>query len=131
MALYAATKHAMEGYSESLDHEVRELGIRVLLVEPAYTKTSFDVNNIAADEPLAVYAERRGAVTALTVAALKAGDEPSVVAQAILAAAIDPKPKLRYPAGKVSRRVSLLRRYVPTAAFDKQIRKINQLAAAP
>src|SRR3954470_24156965 len=29
-ALYAATKHAIEGYSESLDHEVREYGIRVL-----------------------------------------------------------------------------------------------------
>jgi short-subunit dehydrogenase len=24
MALYASTKHAIEGYSESLDHEVRE-----------------------------------------------------------------------------------------------------------
>src|SRR6058998_116150 len=26
-SLYAATKHAMEGYSESLDHEVREYGV--------------------------------------------------------------------------------------------------------
>jgi short-subunit dehydrogenase len=42
MALYAATKHAIEGYSESLDHEVREHGVRVLLVEPAYTRISFD-----------------------------------------------------------------------------------------
>jgi short-subunit dehydrogenase len=32
MALYAATKHAIEGYSESLDHEVRDHGVRVLLV---------------------------------------------------------------------------------------------------
>ena len=32
MASYAATKHAIEGYSESVDHEVREHGIRVLLV---------------------------------------------------------------------------------------------------
>jgi NAD(P)-dependent dehydrogenase (short-subunit alcohol dehydrogenase family) len=47
-ALYAATKHAIEGYSESLDHEVREYGIRVLLVEPAYTRTSFDTNAIPA-----------------------------------------------------------------------------------
>src|SRR4030095_13796408 len=29
MALYAAIKHAIEGYSESLDHEVRTSGIRV------------------------------------------------------------------------------------------------------
>src|SRR6266536_3026465 len=58
-ALYAATKHAIEGYSESLDHEVREYGIRVLLVEPAYTRTSFDANAIPADEPLPLYAQRR------------------------------------------------------------------------
>src|SRR5204862_6279599 len=45
-ALYAATKHAVEGYSESLDHEVREFGVRVLLVEPAYTRTAFDANAI-------------------------------------------------------------------------------------
>jgi NAD(P)-dependent dehydrogenase (short-subunit alcohol dehydrogenase family) len=30
MALYAATKHAVEGYSESLDHELRTMGIRGL-----------------------------------------------------------------------------------------------------
>jgi short-subunit dehydrogenase len=40
MAAYAASKHAVEGYSESLDHEVREYGVRVLLVEPAYTNTA-------------------------------------------------------------------------------------------
>jgi short-subunit dehydrogenase len=38
MAVYAATKHAVEGYSESVDHELREHGIRMLLVEPAYTR---------------------------------------------------------------------------------------------
>jgi NAD(P)-dependent dehydrogenase (short-subunit alcohol dehydrogenase family) len=36
-ALYAATKHAIEGYSESLDHELRTRGIRVSVIEPAYT----------------------------------------------------------------------------------------------
>src|SRR5207248_6253008 len=44
MALYAATKHAVEGYSESLDHELRTRGIRVSVIEPAYTKTHFDAN---------------------------------------------------------------------------------------
>src|SRR5438270_1177989 len=37
MALYASSKHALEGYSESVDHEVREHGVRVLLVEPGFT----------------------------------------------------------------------------------------------
>jgi short-subunit dehydrogenase len=46
MAVYAASKHAVEGYSESLDHEIREHGVRVLLVEPAYTKTAFEANSV-------------------------------------------------------------------------------------
>src|SRR4051794_32079316 len=129
MALYAATKHAIEGYSESLDHEVREHGVRVLLVEPGYTKTSFDANSVVADEPLALYARRREASEVLTAAAVSGGDEPAVVSQAIVAAATDTHPKLRYPAGTLARRVSKLRRYVPRSLFDKQIRKTNQLAA--
>src|SRR6184192_42023 len=59
MSVYAASKHAVEGYSESLDHEVREHGVRVLLVQPAYTKTGFDTNALQPDAPLPVYAERR------------------------------------------------------------------------
>lgn len=129
MALYAATKHAIEGYSESLDHEVREHGVRVLLVEPAYTRTSFDANAVAVDEPLPLYARRREAIDVLIAAAVKAGDEPSLVGETIVAAATDTRPKLRYPAGTLARRVSKLRRYAPPALFDKQIRKTNQLAA--
>ena len=129
MALYAATKHAIEGYSESLDHEVRDHGVRVLLVEPGYTNTSFDANSAAADEPLALYARRREASDVLIAAAVRAGDEPSVVGQVIVAAATDTHPRLRYPAGPLARRVSKLRRYVPPALFDKQIRKTLQLAA--
>lgn len=126
-ALYAATKHAVEGYSESLDHEVREHGVRVLLVEPAYTRTSFDSNAIPADQPLPVYAGRRQVFDGLIADAIKGGDEPSVVGKVILAAATDSRPKLRYPAGPLARRVTKLRRFTPSTLFDKQIRKINQL----
>src|SRR5881275_1464735 len=115
MALYAASKHAIEGYSESLDHEVREHGVRVLLVEPAYTRTSFDANAVAVDEPLALYARRRETADVLIAAAVSAGDEPSIVGDTIVAAATDARPKLRYPAGTLARRVSTLRRYAPSA----------------
>src|SRR4051794_3379814 len=127
MALYAATKHAIEGYSESLDHEVREHGVRVLLVEPAYTRTSFDANAMPVDEPLPVYAQRREVLDVVLAEAIKGGDEPSVVGEAVVGAATDSRPKLRYPAGPLARRVAKLRRYAPSTVFDKQIRKINQL----
>jgi len=129
MALYASSKHALEGYSESVDHEVREHGVRVLLVEPGFTKTSFDANLAAADTPLPIYAQRRKIVDAGLADALKAGDAPSIVGHAIVAAATDERPKLRYPAGKTARRVSKARRYAPATIFDKQIRKLNQLPA--
>ena len=44
MGLYSASKHAVEGLSETLDHEVRQFGIRVALVEPSFTKTNLDLN---------------------------------------------------------------------------------------
>src|SRR3954462_3809206 len=59
MALYAATKHAIEGYSESLDHELRTRGIRVAVIEPAYTKTQIDANAMEADAKLDVYRDVR------------------------------------------------------------------------
>ena len=129
MAVYAATKHAIEGYSESVDHEVREHGVRVLLVEPAYTKTGFDANAVQPDAPLPIYAAQRQLFDALMARAMAGGDEPETVAKSIVAAATDPRPKLRYAAGSTARRVSTLRRFVPAWAFDRQIRKLYRLPA--
>src|SRR5215204_2934892 len=61
-ALYAATKHAIEGYSESLDHELRTKGIRVSVIEPAYTKTQFDANFLEPDAKLEEYSAVRAAL---------------------------------------------------------------------
>jgi NAD(P)-dependent dehydrogenase (short-subunit alcohol dehydrogenase family) len=127
-ALYAATKHAIEGYSESLDHEVREYGVRVLLVEPAYTKTGFDANIVQPDAPLRIYDEQRRVADEIIAAAVASGDEPAVVAKVIVAAATDARPRLRYTAGSLAGRVRTLRRIAPTRAFDRQIRKLNRLA---
>jgi NAD(P)-dependent dehydrogenase (short-subunit alcohol dehydrogenase family) len=129
MASYAATKHAIEGYSESLDHEVREHGVRVLLIEPAYTQTGFDANALQPDAPLPIYAEQRQAFDRVMATAMQRGDDPATVARSIVAAATDPKPKLRYTPGSTARRVSALRRFVPAWAFDRQIRKLNHLPA--
>lgn len=127
-AVYAATKHAVEGYSESVDHELREHGVRMLLVEPAYTSTSFEASSLAPDSPLPVYAEQREVSRDVLATAVRNGDAPDMVAKVIVAASTDAKPKLRYTAGPMAGRVSLLRRMVPSGAFDKQIRKLNRLA---
>jgi NAD(P)-dependent dehydrogenase (short-subunit alcohol dehydrogenase family) len=129
MASYAATKHAIEGYSESVDHEVREHGIRVLLVEPGWTRTSLDAKAIQPDAPLSTYAAQRRVFDDVVERAMADGDDPAIVAKAVVAAATDAKPKLRYSAGTLSGRVSALRRLVPARLFDRQIRKLNRLPA--
>ncbi|MET9762217.1 oxidoreductase [Streptomyces sp. NPDC006372] len=127
MAVYAATKHAVEGYSESVDHELREHGVRVL-VEPAYTSTSFEASSMAPDSPLPIYAAQREVSRDVLATAVRNADHPDVVAKVIVAAATDSKPKLRYTAGPMAKRVSALRRIVPSRAFDRQVRKLNRLA---
>jgi short-subunit dehydrogenase len=56
LGLYASSKHALEDLSESLDHQVRDFGIRVLLVKPNFTKTQIGANAIHALQTIAAYA---------------------------------------------------------------------------
>jgi len=126
-ALYASTKHAIEGYSESLDHELRSYGIRVVLAEPAYTRTSFEENLTRPDRPLDVYDSPRAAATEVWQKSMMTAEAPQIVADTILKAATASVPKTRYTAGKMARQVSLLRRFVPASAFDKSLRRQNGL----
>ena len=128
MAAYAATKHAIEGWSESVDHELREFGVRAVLVEPFFTATSFETNSLRPDTPQPAYATRRRTAEDVVAAGVRSGDDPAVVAGAVLAAVTDATPKVRYAAGG-ARRVAALRRYVPAAAFDRSVRKLNRLPA--
>jgi len=128
-ALYAATKHAIEGYSESLDHEVRTRGIRVSVIEPAYTNTPFDANFLQPDAKLDTYREARTAVDQRVKEVMKTADRPDVVAEVVLKAALTPHPKLRYTAGAAAGRLRFLRRFAPTGMMDAGIRKDLRLDA--
>ena len=130
MALYAATKHAVEGYSESLDHELRTKGIRVSVIEPAYTKTQFDAHLLEADSKIDEYRAARAAVGKRLLEAVAAADEPSIVAEVVLQAATAARPKLRYTAGTGASRLRWLRRFAPAGVMDAGIRKEFRLDAA-
>jgi NAD(P)-dependent dehydrogenase (short-subunit alcohol dehydrogenase family) len=129
MALYSASKHALEGYSESLDHEIRGSGIRVVLVEPAYTRTSFEGNVYQADQQLDTYQSARTNAEGVLRDGMKSADTPELVASAIVKAATAAAPRARYTAGRAARQISLLRRFVPESAFDKSLRKQMRLPA--
>jgi len=123
MATYAATKHAVEGFSESLDHELRTRGIRVSVVEPGYTNTQFEANTLEVDAKIDEYNIARKALAKLIKVAVAGGDDPKVVANVVLKAANAKHPKPRYAAGKLACRLSFLRRFAPAALVDMGIRK--------
>ena len=122
-ALYAASKHAIEGYTESLDHEVRGWGIRASVIEPAYTKTAFEANLLQPDAPLAAYQAVRSAITRRLQDILAGADGPQVVAATVLKAAQARQPQLRYTAGALAGRLRLMRRFLPAAMLDGGLRK--------
>jgi short-subunit dehydrogenase len=123
MATYAATKHAVEGFSESLDHELRTRGIRVSVVEPGYTNTQFEANTQEVDAKIDEYNIARKALAKLMKIAVAGGDDPKVVANVVLKAANAKNPKLRYAAGKLACRLSFLRRFAPAALVDMGVRQ--------
>ena len=98
-AHYSATKHALEGYSESLDHEIRAFNIRVSLIEPAYTRSVFEQNALEPDSRLKEYDQARAGARALVRDVMTTADPPEVVADAVLQAATD-----RAPAATLHRR---------------------------
>lgn len=102
-AIYASTKHAIEGYSESLDHEVRTQGIRPVLVEPGVTRTSSEENITRPDRPLAVYDTVRADAEKLMREIIAKGDASEVVAEAVVRSASAASPKRRYTGRKSCR----------------------------
>lgn len=127
MGLYSASKHAVEGLSESLDHEVRKFGIRVVLVEPAYTKTNLDINAPRASGKLPAYDVERDLVEGKITQDVNGAPEPAGVANTIVSAALC-RWKMRRPPRGQAALLSKLRRFMPAAPVDASIRKSFGLA---
>jgi NAD(P)-dependent dehydrogenase (short-subunit alcohol dehydrogenase family) len=99
---YAASKFALEGWTEALAPELAPLGIRTTIVEPGFFRTELlePASTTYAELSIDDYAER----TEQTVAAWQgmngrqAGD-PAKLATALIAIAAENEPPLRWVAG--------------------------------
>lgn len=127
MGLYSASKHAVEGMSETLDHEVRNFGIRVVLVEPSYTKTNLDLNAPQAAQPVSAYDADRDRVGKAIVRSVQKAPAPDTVAATIVDAAFSGWKMRRTPKGEASL-LSKLRRFMPAGPVDASLRKTFGLA---
>jgi len=128
--IYAASKHALEGYTETLDHEVRQFGIRAVLIEPVFTKTNIGRNEKSVLTTLDAYADQRKRVEEVIQQRIAHGDEPRAVAEVVYRALTAAPPRLHYPVGE-GVMLSRLRRFVPPRMFDSVFRRQFQLDEEP
>ncbi|WP_246187983.1 SDR family oxidoreductase [Paenibacillus tengchongensis] len=120
---YAASKFAVEGFSESLRQELAGFGVKVVLVEPGSFRTPIWDKGIAGlqvreDSPYRRELEdvlrysRRTAMTA---------PDPSRVAELIGRIVRMRSPKLRYPVGKGTRLLIIGRTLLPWKLLERII----------
>lgn len=122
MGLYSASKHAVEGLSESLDHEVRQFGIRVTLVEPSFTKTNLDLNAPQAASKISAYDDERAIVSRAIQKSINEAPGPDSVSTTIVDAALSAWRMRRTPKGEASL-LRRLRRFMPAGPVEKGLRK--------
>src|SRR5712692_1669007 len=127
--MYVASKHALEGYTKTLDHEVRTFGIRAVLFEPVYTKTKITANEKTVQTAIPLYADQRQRVTEIIEKEIANGDDPHAVAEVVYDAVTAKSPRLHYPVGE-GVMLSRLHRFVPPRMFDSVFRKRFQLDEA-
>ncbi|MBO0128991.1 oxidoreductase [Agrobacterium sp. OT33] len=125
-AWYHATKHALEGWSDSLRLELAPFGIRVVVVEPGLIETGF--GDVVADGLLERSGE--GPYAKVTRAVAKStreayghgrGTDPVVIADIVSKAVGARKPRTRYVAGKYAKPMIMIRNWFGDRMFDRVI----------
>jgi len=120
---YSASKHALEGWSESLRLEVNSLGIKVVLVEPGAFQTDIWTRGAVMGENATKETSQnlqRSLRMRERIQALPKRD-PIEVARLIARVAQDPNPKLRYLVGPDAKMQLAMKRILPWKWYEKII----------
>ncbi len=125
VSAYAATKHAVEGFSESLRWEVEPFGVGVHVVEPGTMRTPIFFSNqrrgslVSTDGP---YAEVNQLVEKIVLEEASKAPDPEVVGRRIESIVSGPNPPFRCTVGRDASALVTLRRVVPDRLFATGVR---------
>lgn len=128
---YAASKHALAGWTETLDLEVRRFGIRAILIQPGFISTDIDRNSTSGALQQDIYADERNRVVERLRVSVEGGDEPATVAHAVLRAATKKVPATKMLVGRGSRQLRILRTLLPRTVFELGLRRQFGLGSPP
>jgi len=127
LSAYSASKHALEGWSESLRIETHSLGMRVSLVEPGAFDTDIWERNVViakgALDPASPNKERSRRFTEFVKSSSHRRRDAREVARLIVRIAQDPNPKLRYLVGGDAKLQVWLKKVVPWRRYERMVAK--------
>lgn len=128
---YCASKHALEGWAESLRIELRSLGVKVVLVEPGAYKTDIWTRNVTvsrgARDEKSPNRERSQKFAEGVKESTKDMADPIEVAQLITRIAQDSNPRLRYRAGKDAKMGYFFRSVMPWSVWEGMVEKRSKI----
>lgn len=127
---YAASKHALEGYTETLRAELQQFDISVSLVEPGFFRTHLHHSMSRASRSIPDYDSTRSTVESAISEAISGGGDPRDVAQKIVLVARSRRPKLRYRVGRDATWVPRWKMWLPEGWFTAGMRRRFHLKSA-
>ena len=123
-SLYGSSKFAVEGLSEALSFELREIGVRVKIIEPGIIHTNFaNAMEFNIDPSLTEYQSLVRRFIEFVTAMRAQGSNAEVAAEVIYSAATDGTDQLRYLAGDDAREMTAERESIDEDAYFKKVRE--------
>lgn len=119
---YAASKHAVEAYVETLRFEARPHGVTASVLEPGFVRTDLRASKQDAAVRLPEYARARRRTARVWDVGVRFGLQPERVAMAVARMLEEPRPPIRRRVGLHASALVTLRRVLPPAAFDAGMR---------
>jgi NAD(P)-dependent dehydrogenase (short-subunit alcohol dehydrogenase family) len=124
---YTVSKFAMEGFSETLWHEVAPFGVHVSLVQPGWCRTNIIRDAMFTEHPIADYDPWRTVCFQSAARSLEAGLPPDNVARCVQRALQARRPRLRYRVGADVTLSFWFRRFLPAGLFHRLVHRHYRL----
>jgi NAD(P)-dependent dehydrogenase (short-subunit alcohol dehydrogenase family) len=125
LSAYVASKHALEGYSESLRLELKPFRIEIVLIEPGSYRTNIwkSIENVSMPNESPYELLKDSIMKNLTAGQDSYGDPLDVARLAAMIASNESQPNLRYPIGKGVRTMIQLKNYLPWKTIERIVLK--------
>ncbi len=123
---YVASKHAIEGYADTLRIELGGTGIDVVIIEPGPIESRFRTTAVGHSHGIDIATSIHREAYERDFAGLRDGHAgerfrrgPEAVAAALIRAVESPKPRTRYRVTTPTKVAAFLKRVLPTRAMDR------------